>query len=108
MYNRIPASKNQVKLLLNRHLKPFLGIGKIIKKSFSYDSEDGIGFVTLYTITGKKIEYQLRSERPMFVSFSGFGDIVYDISYPEETSQEMFDLLKKYGDKIENKFWNLI
>lgn len=41
----------------------------------------------------------------MFIECSGFGDIRYDISYPEELNYDMFLLLKKYGIKAKNKFW---
>lgn len=105
MYTTIDASKEQAEELLNKHLKPFLCIWKIISKSFSYDNDDDIGFVTLNTITGKKINYQLRSDTPMFVEFTGFGKIRYNISYPEKLNKEMFDLLKKHGVDAKNNFW---
>ena len=105
MYTTINASKEQAVKLLCKHLKPFMGISRIISTSFSYDAEDDIGFVTLHTITGKKISYQLREERPMFLEFSGFGNIRYDISYPENLNQEMFKILKRYGIKAKNDFW---
>jgi hypothetical protein len=95
MYATIAATKEQVDKLLKKHLKPFFGIGKIISKEFSYDDGDNIGFVTLYTITGKTISYQLRNDVPMFVGFTGFGNIRYDIFYPEQLNKEMFDILKK-------------
>jgi len=105
MFTTINTSKEQAGKLLCKHLKPFMGISKIASKSFSYDSEDDIGFVTLHTITGKKICYQLRNETPMFVEFMGFESIRYDISYPEKLSQEMFDILKKYGISAKDNFW---
>ena len=105
-YTVIAASEKQVEALLNKHLKPFMGIPKIISKNFSYDDEDDKGFVTLYTITGKKIKYQLRDKIPMFVEFSGFGNIRYDISYPDEINTEMYEILKKYGGEASDNFWN--
>lgn len=105
MYTTIKTSKEQAEKLLRKHLKPFMGFSKVISKSFSYDDDDDIGFVTLHTITGKKICYQLRNDTPMFVEFMGFENIRYDIPYPEKLNQEMFEILKKYGIKVKNDFW---
>ncbi|MFW5847293.1 MAG: hypothetical protein ACOCVF_00040 [bacterium] len=105
MYTTIRTSKEQAEKLLSKHLKKFMGFSRVKSKSFSYNNEDDIGFVTLHTITGKKICYQLRNDIPMFVEFTGFGNIRYDISYPENLNQEMFEILKKYGIKAKNDFW---
>ena len=105
MYTTINASEEQAEKLLNKHLKPIMGLNAVISKSFSYDSEDDIGFVTLYTVTGKTVSYQLRNDIPMFVSFTGFGNIRYDIHYPRELNIEMFNVLKKYVIKAKNNFW---
>lgn len=105
MYTVIQASKEQAKTLLKKHIKGILLPSKIIFKHYSYDEEDEIGFVTLYTITGKIISYQLRNNIPMFVEFTEFGNIRYDISYPEKLNQELFDLLQKYGVKAQVNFW---
>ena len=48
------------------------------------------------------IEYHFRSGKPCFVEFTGFGNIRYDISYPEG---KMLEFLKKHGDKAEKRFW---
>lgn len=105
MYTVIEANKDQVDTLYNKHVKPWLGIEKIISSSFSYDDEDDIGFVTLRTITGKKIEYQMRGDRPCFVSFSGFGNIRYDISYPDQLNQDLYNILKEKGQRASANFW---
>jgi hypothetical protein len=105
MYTTINANEEQTKKLFEKHVKPFWGISKIFSKSFSYDSDDGIGFVTLYTITGKKIEFQMRRDEPCFVEFTGFGDIRYDVFYPEKSNKELYEILKKYGLKAQTKFW---
>jgi len=105
MYTTIQTSKEQAAILLKKHIKFIFGLTKIIFKSFSYDGEDEIGFVTLHTFTGKTIEYQLRNNTPMFVEFTGFGNIRYDISYPEKLNQELFDILQQYGIKAQNSFW---
>jgi hypothetical protein len=105
-YTVIYANKDQAEALLKKHMLPIAGvIPKIINSSYSYDSEDHIGFVTLTTITGKQISYQLRDEEPCFVEFTGFGNIRYDIGYPEELNIEMYRLLAKYGKNAKNKFW---
>lgn len=119
-YTVIQANQEQANMLFEKHLKPknlkskrfcFFGkditknIERICDESFSYDDEDNIGFVKLKTITGKKVEYQLRGDRPCFVEFSGFGNIRYDISYPERLNQELYDFLKEYGLKNQKNFW---
>ena len=74
MYTPINTNKEQAEQLYEKHLKSgLLGIGKVTSKSFSYDDEDDIGFVTLHTRTEKKICYQLRGDEPCFVEFMGFG-----------------------------------
>lgn len=106
MYTVIQASSEQVSKLYEKHCKPGLfNIPKIITKTFSYDDEDDIGFVTLFTISGKKIEYQLRNDEPCFIEFSGFGNIRYDISYPKKINNDLYDILKKYGIKAKENFW---
>lgn len=61
MYTVITPSKNQVDQIFRKHLKPFFGLPKVIRKSFSYDQQTNTSYVTLYTITGKKIFYQLQT-----------------------------------------------
>lgn len=100
MYNVITASKEQIDKLHSKHLSSV-----IYKKSFSYNEEDEVGFVTLRTITCKQISYQLRGEEPCFVEFTGFGNIRYDVDYPAQSHKEMYDLLKKYGVEVKNAFW---
>lgn len=100
MQSVIRASEEQIYQLLNKHLK-------FIKNFlYSYDSEDEIGFVKLETKTGKIIQYQLTNgtygDTPSSVSFSGFGNIRYDITYPKN---EMYEILKNYGIKAKENFW---
>jgi hypothetical protein len=104
-YTVITASKEQAQALYEKHMKPMVLIPRITKVSYTYDSEDGIGFVTLNTITGKRIEYQLRGDEPIFVGFTGFGDIRYDVHYPWQIHEDMYKLLKEYGAKAKNTFW---
>lgn len=116
-YTVIPTSKEQAQELYDKHMKPETGLAglffnkktvttsKIRSFKFSYDSEDDIGFVILFTTTGKKIEYQLRGTEPMFVGFSGFGNIRYDVNYPHQIHQEMYDMLKLYGNQAKDNFW---
>jgi hypothetical protein len=104
-YNPINASKEQTDKIFKKHLKPFMGIGKILNKTFSWDDEDDIGFVELTTTTGKTISYQLRGDKPMFVEVTGFGSIRYDIHYPDEINMEMYNLLKRYGLEVKKAFW---
>lgn len=98
-YTTIPTSKEQAKKLFDKHCR------KIISSSFSYDNEDGIGFVTLKTKTGKQITYQLRNDEPMFIEFTGFGQIRYDINYPKELNVDLYEMLKNHGIKAKNNFW---
>ena len=98
-YTVIPTSKEQAKKLFDKHC------AKIKSSSFSYDDEDDIGFVSLKTKTGKGILYQLRGDEPMFVEFTGFGRIRYDISYPKELNNDLYEMLKTYGIKAKNNFW---
>jgi hypothetical protein len=115
-YTVIYANKEQAKALYDKHMTPkmkpsglFGFISKlrpsIISMSFSYDNEDSIGFVGLKTITGKSIAYQLRNGEPMFIEFTGFDNIRYDISYPKELNEEMYLMLKEYGNQASNNFW---
>lgn len=94
-YTVIESSKEQIEKLYKKHCF-------VVTSSYNYDDEDNVGFVTLHTLTGKMIEYQFRSGKPCFVEFTGFGNIRYDIAYPEG---KMFDFLKKWGDKAEKHFW---
>lgn len=109
-YTTIEPSEKQIDKLYKKHLRPFnffgIKIPKIVIMSYSVDDEDNIGFVTLYTIYGKKIEYQLRGEEPMFVSFTGFGRIKYDIAYPIKRHKKMYEFLKNKAIICENNFWN--
>lgn len=106
MYTPIHASKEQAEKLYEKHCKPcFLGMPKIIFSSFSYDDEDDVGFVTLKTITGKRITYQLRNDEPCFIEFTGFGNIRYDIDCPNKVNTNLYDLLKSHGKKAKNNFW---
>jgi hypothetical protein len=115
MYTVISASKEQIDKFVEKHLRGklkinFLGLNKklipaIISRSFSYDNEDSVGFVELYTITGKKISYQLRRGEPMFIEITGYGDIRYDVSYPEQINKEFYKILKEEGKKTSEDFW---
>lgn len=98
-YTVIPTSKEQAKELFDKHCT------KIKSSSFSYDAEDRIGFVKLKTKTGKRIAYQLRGDEPMFVEFTGFGQIRYDINYPKELNNDLYEILKTYGIKAKKNFW---
>jgi len=112
-YTVINANEKQQKFLLEKHLKfkkksrfNFFNFksDSIISKSYSYNSEDDIGFISLNLATGKICSYQLRGGIPCFVEFKGFdSNIRYDIYYPEG---EIFEILKKEGVELENKFWN--
>ena len=117
-YTVIHANKEQAQALYDKHMKPifkpkgFFGmvaskvIPTITSSSFSYDSEDDIGFVTLHTITSKRIEYQLRGNEPMFVEFTGFdSNVRYDVSYPHQLNEDMYKMLKEEGIKAKTKFW---
>lgn len=96
----IESSKDQVDQLFNKHI-----FNKI--KSSSYFNIDGIGYVSLKTSTDKLIEYQMRKaeSHPCFVEVKYFGMIRYDIYYPEEINNELFQFLKKEGIAARNKFW---
>lgn len=104
MYTSIVANNDQINQLVKKHIKPFFCIKKIYSSSYSYDEEDKIGFVKLLTITGKEITYQFFGDQPMFVEFTGFGSIRYDVHYPNKYP-ELNELLIKYGIKAKYKFW---
>lgn len=110
-YTVIHANQEQQDALLTKHLCPpvmsfldkLLGRKKeaFLSSSYSHNSEDDIGFVTLNTFTGKKISYQMRNNNPCFVQFTGFGDIRYDVANP---SGEMLQILKDKGIEARNNF----
>lgn len=99
-YTVIQASKEQAEKLYRKHMRWGLFGGH-----FSYDDEDNIGFCSFYTITGKKITCQLRGECPCFVEFTGFGDIRYDIAYPDQLNDDMSNMLKDKCNKLKKAFW---
>jgi len=110
MYTVINANFKQLDALFKKHMKSTSFLGLTIPKlkilNFSYDNEDDIGFVTLETITGKTISYQLRNDEPCFVEFTGFGNIRYDTGFIKKEHINMYNLLKEYGIKARQKFWN--
>jgi hypothetical protein len=116
MYTVIPASKEQVEAFYEKHMKPFVKT-RILRKSvevprvvkatmrYSYDSEDGIGFFSISTITGKKISCQVRGNEPMFVELTGFGNIRYDIAYPDRVHEGFYNVLKVLCKEAKDNFW---
>lgn len=100
----IYPNEEQIEMLFARHLKPFMGIGKILSRNYTYNSEYEIGFVKLKTITGVTIEYQLHNTTPINVEFK-LADIKYNIPCPGLSHKEMFDMLKHHGMKAKRKFW---
>lgn len=103
MYNVIYANSDQIDKLYRKYMTGFRSI--IVGTRYSYDSEDSIGFVTIWLISGKRISFQLRGEEPMFIEFTGFGNTRYDIAYPSKEHQKMYNKLKKWGNKIKTDFW---
>lgn len=111
-YTVISASNDQIKKMIYTHLQKFISPFSIFSKKslvstiksykYSFDQEDNIGFVTLKTITGKTVEYQLRRGIPCFVEFTGFENIRYDVAYPKD---ELLDILTFWGKKAEENFW---
>lgn len=113
-YTVIYANEEQQQKLLEKHLKhkPRVSylkklFGKegtsIVSRSFSYNDEDGIGFVSLQLATGKSCSYQLRGDEPCFVEFTGFeGNIRYDVNYPKG---EIHSILKSEGILAKDHFW---
>ncbi len=100
--------------MYNKHLKPFFGIGKVISNKITHDLEDSISFVTLTTITGIIIEYELRFGKPMFVNFvkppfSMLNERKYIASfdYPEKDCLQMFKSLEKYAEKSKDEPFSL-
>lgn len=102
MCNSIKANKEQCESLFRKHMvtegysyieskgfwfwkrklvRSIKGSNKIISAKYSYDDEDGVGFVTLETSTGKEICYEMRKNQttPMFVEVGYFENIRYDI-----------------------------
>lgn len=105
-YTVIKASKDQIDKLINKHLSPYtiFKISPVTSYKYSYDTEDGIGYVTLNLIRGKKAYYQLRGDEPLFVEFTGFGVVRYDVHYPHQYPK-LYNILKKHGLIAKNKFW---
>jgi hypothetical protein len=116
MYTVISASKEQVDAFYKKHMEPLAKanifgrtrtIPRVISSTskYSYDDEDGIGFFSISTITGKKITCQVRGNEPMFVELTGFGDIRYDIAYPSRVHNEFYEMLKDLCLKGKKNFW---
>jgi hypothetical protein len=114
MYSVIGANEEQIKKFYEKHMKPrkrflFLNINPIIESSakYSYDNEDGIGFFSVSTLTGKKISCQIRRGEPMFVELTGYGSIRYDIAYPSQLKScpEFYSTLKILCERTEKGFW---
>ena len=118
MYTVISATDDQINAFYRKHMEPFFKkkiFGKRIKISkyvpgsvtYSYDGEDGIGFFSVNTISGKRISCQVRGGCPMFVELTGFGQIRYDICYPgnRENCKEFYEELKSMCQKAKEDFW---
>jgi hypothetical protein len=117
-YTVIGASDEQINAFYTKHMKPYIKTTFFRKKitltpllessmKYSYDDEDGIGFFSIHTVTGKKISCQVRGSEPMFVELSGFGDIRYDISYPAQRKncKEFYEDLKLLCNIAKESFW---
>lgn len=106
-YTTVEASKEQADALYKKNLTPlYWVIGMVIKSTYiPYDGGIIDGLVTLYTLTGKKVVYQLRSGEPTYVEFTGFGAVKYQIPYPQTLHYEMYFFLKRYGKKAKDNFW---
>ena len=97
MWTVINASKDQIEKIYSKHLK-----FPVFNLEYSYDSDDGIGFVSFYVISGHKVEYQFRKQEPCFVEFQMCaGNIRYDFAYPKD---KVYNRLKKLGLKAEKHF----
>jgi hypothetical protein len=115
MMNVVPASKEQIEKFMDKHIKPisknrFFGLIKtvvlpIASRKFAYNDEDDVGFVTLHTVTGKKIYYQLRGDYPCFVEISGYGNTRYDLSYPDQCNMDFALMLSEEGIKTKTDFF---
>lgn len=126
--NPIEVSKDQAEALFRKHMVSLASIetktigflfwkqkvtslvgggSLIIESKYDYDDEDNIGFVTLYSKTGKKISYQMTRNQtePCFVEVGYFESIRYDINYPDKIHPEMYEFLKEEGIKARDNFW---
>lgn len=98
-YTVIQCSPEQVAKLFSKHTR-----NRITAKFFVSERPKGIGFVTLQTMTGKKICYQLRDNKPSFVEYTGFNNIRYDINNLSEYP-ELEECLRQHGIKARDAFW---
>lgn len=107
MYTVIESSKEQAQALFEKHIKPtFFGIiSKKLKSTFSYDSEDDVGFFSANLLGGKRVSCQVRGSSICFVEFTGFGNIRYDISYPNQLCPEMSEVITKWALEAKDNFW---
>lgn len=98
MYNPTEANEDQLDKLYKKHIsKPCFCL------NYSYDSEDQVGFFSFVTLTGKRIEGQLRRDEPYFVEVTGFGDTRYDINYPK-AHYKLYKRLKYLALKARTRF----
>lgn len=101
MYTIVEANEAQAEKIFKKHLR-----FPVSRLKYSYDTDDGIGFFSCYTLTDWKIECQDRNGEPMFVEFTKYtSDIRYDISYPEKINEKLYNRLKKLVQKARNRFW---
>jgi len=97
-YTVIKANLGQLNKLYSKHMWCILG-GK-----YEHNQEDNTGYVTLYTLTGKTIAYQMR-KGVCFVEFMGFGNIRYDVAYEKDMPPKMYEKLNRWGEKLIKSFW---
>ena len=98
MWTVLSASKEQIDKIYENHVK-----NKVFNLKFSYDEDDGIGFVSFKVKRGDTVVYQMRGENPCFVEFQTTErNIRYDIDYPEGP---LFERLKELGLKAAKDFW---
>lgn len=106
MYTVVKASQEQAERLYIKHLKPQESTDKVISMSYVSPSIiSGNGWVTLYTSTKKKVHYTLYDNHVGRVEFTGFGNIRYDIDYPEQLHPELHKFLFEIGVKAKEAFW---
>lgn len=98
-YNVVTANKEQANKLYRKHIsKP------CFKLSYSYDDEDDLGFFSFVTLTGKRVEGQLRGDIPCYIEVTGFGNARYDIDYPNQYDPKLYKRLQCLALECRSRF----
>ncbi len=100
MYTVIRCNATQAEKLFRKHMW-----WKLASFYIPYYDNPKRGYVTVLTITGKTIIYQLSEDNEVsFVKFTGFYDIKYDVRSPNTLCPGMSKKLKSWCVKSKKRF----